>query len=270
MNDPADPERLGDLAERAARSGGSVALSAFRTDIAVDTKSDAMDAVTEADLAAQERVIEIIEQDDPHAAVVAEEADAASIIPDEGRAWVIDPIDGTNNFAVGNRLWATCVACVEDGRPVAAVTHLPAMDDTYVAIVDGTRRTGEPVSVRDRSDPRAAVVAPIFGLDRVDRAAYTAATEALVSAFGDLRRLGSGQTALAMVAAGELDGVVTTLRHSPWDTVAGVHLVRNGGGRVSDVNGDPWRADSRGLVASNGAIHEDLLEVAASGVRADG
>ena len=269
MDDPADPTVLGDLAAAAARAGGTVALDAFRTDLEVRTKTDAMDAVTAADLAAQERVIETIRDTDPDAAIVAEEADAASEIPASGRAWIIDPIDGTNNYAVGGRLWATCVACVEDETPVAAVTHLPAMDDTYRTVSGATRRNGEPVAVRDRSDPRAAVVAPVFGLAMADRPAYSATSTAIVSTFGDLRQLGSGQTALAMVAAGELDGVVTTLRHSPWDTVAGAHLVRKAGGRVTDANGADWRADSHGLVASNGRIHDALLEVAQHGLDAE-
>lgn len=268
MDDSADLAALGDLAESAARAGGSVALEAFRTDFEVRTKTDAMDAVTAADLAAQERVIETIRETDQDATIVAEEADAASTIPASGRAWIIDPIDGTNNYAVGSRLWTTSVAYVEDGAPIAAVTHLPAMGDTYRTVDEGTRRNGEAVAVRDRTDPRAAMVAPVFGLAMADRPAYRATSEAIVSTFGDLRRLGSGQTALAMVAAGELDGVVTTLHHSPWDTVAGAHLVRNAGGRVTDAHGAEWRADSPGLVASNGRIHDALLEVAQYGFEA--
>ncbi|MDX1745380.1 MAG: inositol monophosphatase [Halobacteriales archaeon] len=270
MSHRADPTDLGTLAERAARAGGSVALSTFRTNVQVNTKTNVMDSVTEADLAAQERVLDVLREADPDATYVAEEADAETTIPETGRVWIIDPIDGTNNYAVGSRLWATSVAAVQDGVPVAAVTHLPALEDTYTATDGRAKRNGDPVTVRDQPESTASVAAPVFGLGRSDRPAYLATTEALISSFGDLRRFGSGQTALAMVAAGELDGIVTTLRHSPWDTVAGAHLVRAGGGQVTDAMGDPWSAESLGLVASNGGVHEALLSAAQRGLEADG
>jgi myo-inositol-1(or 4)-monophosphatase len=100
----------------------------------------------------------------------------------------------------------------------------------------------------------------LWGRDRRDE--YAAACRAVVERFGDLRRLGSAQAQLAMVAAGTLDGVVTNVYANPWDTVAGVHLIRLAGGTVTDVHGDRWRHDSHGLVASNGAIHEQLLGAA--------
>jgi myo-inositol-1(or 4)-monophosphatase len=97
--------------------------------------------------------------------------------------------------------------------------------------------------------------------DRRDE--FAATCRVLVERFGDIRRLGSAQLQLAMVAAGTLDGVLTNVVSNPWDTVTGVHMVRLAGGRVTDLNGDPWRHDSRGLVASNGGIHDSLLEAAA-------
>jgi myo-inositol-1(or 4)-monophosphatase len=77
-----------------------------------------------------------------------------------------------------------------------------------------------------------------------------------------MRRFGCAQLGLAMVASGALEGITTNLRANPWDTVAGVHMIRQAGGQVTDLEGERWRHDSEGLVASNGAVHDELLEAA--------
>ncbi|MDZ7730119.1 MAG: inositol monophosphatase family protein [Natrialbaceae archaeon] len=85
----------------------------------------------------------------------------------------------------------------------------------------------------------------------------------MVDDFGDIRRFGSAQIELATVAAGGLEAAVTDVPAYPWDTVAGVAMVRAAGGTVTDLEGEPWKPDARGMVASNGAIHGDLLETLA-------
>ncbi|MFT4891812.1 MAG: myo-inositol-1(or 4)-monophosphatase [Halobacteriales archaeon] len=257
-----DADRRRDLAREAAVSGGAVALESFREDIDVLTKDGKTDVVTQADRDAQSTVVAVIEDEYPDVAIVGEENDALKRVPETGPAWVIDPIDGTNNYVRGIREWGTSVAAVIDGEPVAAATALPALGDTYVAGRNDVTRNGEPVAVSDRRDPELSAVSPTiwWGYDR--REEYgTIATE-IVERFADLRRVGCAQASLAMVADGALDGVVTNVNPNPWDSIAGVLLVRSAGGRVTDIAGDPWRHDSRGLVASNGRIHDELLQVA--------
>jgi myo-inositol-1(or 4)-monophosphatase len=249
------------LARHAAVAGGEVAAELFRTDVAVETKSRKTDVVTEADRAAQRRVEEIIAAEYPDEALVGEEEDALKTIPD-GTAWIVDPIDGTNNYVRELRTWATAVACVEDGEPVAAANALPALDDVYTADDDGTYRNGHEVSVAETTDPERAAVVPTvwWPMDRRDE--YARACEAIVERFADLRRPGSAQAALAELAAGSTAGVITNVQTNPWDTIAGVHLVRQAGGRVTDLEGARWRHNSRGLVASNGHLHDDVLAAA--------
>lgn len=91
---------------------------------------------------------------------------------------------------------------------------------------------------------------------------YARAFEAIVSRFADLRRFGSAQGTLGMVAAGSLEGTVTNVEIDPWGTIAGVHPVRQAGGRVTGLDGERWRHDSRGLVASNGHLHDEVLAAA--------
>ena len=252
--------RRADLAERAARAGGAVAEGFFRRDVPVETKTNQTDVVTRADRDAQQQVIAAISTEYPEEAVVGEEDDELKTVPESGVAWVVDPIDGTSNFVRDIPLWVTSVAAVEDGTPVAAANVLPVLGDVYTSDGDGAAMNGEPIEVSDRTDPEAMAVSPTVWWPHDRRDEYAAACRETAERFGDCRRYGSAQAALSMVAAGQLDGAFTNTTTNPWDTVAGVFLVEQAGGTVTDVHGYPWRHYSRGLVASNGHAHEELLD----------
>lgn len=298
-----DDERRLALAREAAMAGGELAREGFRGEFAVETKDGPLDHVTDHDHAVQEAVVGHLRGADPDAVVVAEEdvpgVDVAETVPEEGRAWVVDPIDGTTNFAMGSRVWAVSVAAVEDREPVAAVNHLPALGDTYVAgsgagnsdgagsgdgvgngdgdgdrdgdggdVVDGegppthgqpATRNGEPISVGDKTDPETFATNPIFGVDRRDRERLSEFVATITGTFGDVRRYGSAQYVLSAVASGELDAAVSDVRLNPWDSVSGVHIVRRAGGTVTDIHGDRWTPGSRGLIATNGRAHEAVV-----------
>ena len=262
-----DDERAS-VARRAAAVGAEVAADRFRTGIDVERKANKTDVVTAADRDAQAAVIDALRDTHPDDAIVGEEAGALKRVPDTGAAWVIDPIDGTSNYVRGTRLWGTAVAAVQDGSPVAGATNLPALDDVYWTDGDRTYRNGDPVTVSTRADPETCAVVPTmwWAFDARDR--YGRACRAIIERFGDLRRLGCAQAELAGVADGSLDGAVTDIRANPWDTLAGVAMVRAAGGTVTDIEGDRWRHDSVGLVASNGRIHDAVL-AAAQEIRAD-
>jgi myo-inositol-1(or 4)-monophosphatase len=251
------------VAHRAAVDGGSVAAT-YGDDLEVATKDGRTDVVTAADGAAQERVIERIAEAYPEDPIVGEEEGDGVLdaVPGDGLAWIVDPIDGTYNYVRDMVYWATCVAVVRDGEPLAAATVLPALGERFVAGAEEVRHDGRTVSVSDRTDPATFVVTPIalppFGRRHASRAGIAD----LFERFGDVRRIGSIQITLALIASGALEGTVTASTTNPWDTVGGVHMVRLAGGTVTDADGNPWRPDSRGLVASNGTAHEELLAVA--------
>ncbi|WP_255149408.1 inositol monophosphatase family protein [Halorarius halobius] len=251
-----------DLAERAARAGGAVAEGLFRRDVDVETKDGKTDVVTRADHDAQRQVVAAIRDEYEEDAIVGEEADELKQVPDEGAAWIIDPVDGTNNFVRDLPTWVTSVAAVRDGEAVAAANVAPVLGDTYTADADGTYLNGDPVGVSDRTDPETFAVAPTVWWDRTRRDEYAAACRELVERFGDVRRFGSAQLVLSMVAAGQLDGAVTNVDANPWDTVAGAFMVEQAGGRVTGLDGERWTHATEGLVASNGEAHDELLEAA--------
>jgi len=250
------------VVESAARAGSRVAEEFYRTDIDVETKGGKTDVVTHADRDAQRRVIEVVRESFPEDAIVGEEEDELKEVPDSGAAWVIDPIDGTNNYVRDIPMWATSVAAVVDGEAVAAANIVPALGDAYVADDSGVRLNGETVSVSDSTDPETFAVAPTIWWEFADRDAYADVCRGVVENFGDMRRFGSAQVTLSMVAAGQLEATVTDVETNPWDTVAGVFMVRQAGGTVTDVHGDHWTPESEGLVASNGEAHDLVVDAA--------
>lgn len=255
-----DGDELAQITEAGANAGAAVAAEAFRTDLDVSYKRGKTDVVTQADKAAQAAVAEEIRRAVPDATIYGEEGDDGQHLPTEGPVWIVDPIDGTNNFVRGNRRWTTSVACLLDSEPVAAVNVAPALGDRYVGTPDGVTLNGEELTISERTDPERFAVAPIVWWDRDRRDEYAAATSGIVERFGDLRRPGSAQAALSLVAVGTLNGVLTNRETNAWDTVAGAAMVEWAGGTVTDLDGNPWRHDSRGLVASNGQTHGALLE----------
>jgi myo-inositol-1(or 4)-monophosphatase len=257
-----DLDHAARVTEQSAETGAAVADDLFRTHLDIEQKDGKTDLVSRADHETQAAVVDHITDHYPDATICGEEGSDDTAIPDTGLAWVIDPIDGTNNYVRGNRQWATSVACLLDGETVAAANVLPALEDRYVATPEGVRRNGTEVSVSDRTDPERFEVAPTVWWDFDRRDEYTVAAEEVIRRFGDLRRLGSAQAELSLLAAGALDGVFTNIETNPWDTVAGAAMVEWAGGRVTDIEGRPWRHDRRGLVASNGQAHDELLAAA--------
>lgn len=252
------PDRAA-VVRRAAVAGAEVAHEGFRAGVAVEQKDGGKtDVVTEADRAAQRRVIEVIGEAYPDDPVVGEEDDALKTVPEAGPAWVVDPIDGTNNFVRDVPLWTTAVAAVRDGEALAAANEMPALGDSYVLADGETRFNGTPVTVSERTDPETFRVVPLIWWGRERRDEYAAACREIVTRFGDLVRPVCAQYVLSMVAAGQVDGAITNVVPNPWDVVGGVGMVRAAGGRVTNLAGERWRPGDEGLVASNGGAHGDL------------
>jgi myo-inositol-1(or 4)-monophosphatase len=267
MNDTEAAHRAA-VAARAAADAGD--LAAEYVDAAVETKSTPTDFVTEADHAAQARVLEVLGEAVPGEPVIGEEdGDDPRLrksVPEEGPAWIVDPIDGTTNYVRGMPTWGCAVACVVDRAPVASAVVEPEVGRRYVGDGTAARLDGTVVKTNDLTDPRESTVVPFYWWDHDERDAYSAGVDAALRQFDDIQRLGCAQAALAAVADGGLTGVFTDRRVASWDSVAGVHLVRLAGGRVTDVDGERWAVGAEGLVASNGspAVHKALAECAAA------
>ncbi|MEF8853280.1 MAG: inositol monophosphatase [Haloarculaceae archaeon] len=272
----ADAHRRAAMAERAARAGGTVARQSFRGELRVETKADENDPVTEADRDAQRQAVATVQAEFPGDPVLAEE-DALPVgvgddgdplvpeLPETGDAWVVDPIDGTANFARGVGVWATSVAAVVDREPVASATYVPVAGDVYTAGPESATRDGTTLTVSETDDPGTFLVGLVGRWYPEEADEFGGLCATLTERVGDTRRFGSMQATLAYLADGGLDAVVGPMTHAPWDSLAGVHLVRGAGGTVTDSHGDHWAVDSEGLVASNGRDHEAVVDAVRTG-----
>lgn len=246
-----------------AESGATVAADRFRTDLEIETKSSHIDPVTEVDRNTQEQIVSAIDDQFPTDTIVAEESDALKTVPDEGYAWIIDPIDGTLNYARGLGIWVTSVAVVENRRPIASVNVVPQLDETYVATQDQVTLNNEPISVSETTASAAFLVGSTLRLQSYHHKKFGALADTVIERLGEFRRTGSAQFTLSLVASGALDALIGLSKSpEPWDTVAGVFHVRQAGGTVTDIYGNRWEPGSEGLVASNGHFHESVVDVA--------
>ncbi len=248
----------GDLwvAVRAARAGAELVHQAMGDPFSIEMKG-ATDPVTDIDKASEAAVIAMIRTHFPDDDVLGEEGGGTGWQAD--RVWVIDPLDGTVNFVHGFPHIAVSVALWEGGQPQIGVVIDVGRNEEFVAQVDsGVRVNTTPVSVSATDDFSSALLVTGFPYDRNrhGRAYLESVGDVLEQAQG-VRRLGSAALDLAWVACGRLDGY-WEYGIAPWDAAAGVVLVAEAGGSVTDHRGAPHRLDAPAIVASNGIIHEEL------------
>lgn len=248
------------LANEAALEAGELLLSYYgrlgRGD-AERKGGRVRDLVSRADLEAERAIRARIPERD---GILAEEGVGRA--GKSGVEWIVDPLDGTVNFLHGLPFWGVSIAVRRRGRTVAGVIHVPVLGWTFSARRDQGARLGDhPMTVSAAETLEEAIVATGFPYDRNRLADNNLDNIPRIGAVAaGLRRMGSAAIDLALVAAGRLDGF-WELHLEPWDVAAGILLVEEAGGRVSDFRGgtDPERLlHGRNLVATNGRIHERL------------
>ncbi len=259
-----------DVAVRAARAAGDVVRDRFGSAVEVDFKGSAVDLVTEVDRRAEDAAAAVLRRETPGLDLLSEEAGLVAGADGAAGAgnlhWVLDPLDGTTNFVHSLPFVCVSLALCADGQPVVGVILDPLRGSLYTAAAgEGAARDGRPVGVSGRRHLLEAVVATGWAAgrhgeyDRIlgDVCRVTPRTR-------NVRALGSAALHLAYVADGRLDGFWER-RLNPWDVAAGVLLVREAGGTVTDREGRPFRLDSPTIVATNGLLHEALLGLLADG-----
>jgi histidinol-phosphatase len=240
------------FANELADEAGRIALSYFRGSFEVRTKADRT-PVTEADLAVEAMVRRAIHERYPTDGILGEEGGEEG---DGSRRWIVDPIDGTKNFADGIQVWATLIALAVDGEPVLGVVGAAALGERYEAVRGGgARLNGEPITVSE--------------VDRVDRACALHAGlsdwldgehgPALLGVLRDARRTRAFGDfwGHALVARGSAD-VCFEPELATWDWAALRVLVEEAGGRITQFDGSPL-THGASVLTTNGALHDELL-----------
>jgi myo-inositol-1(or 4)-monophosphatase len=229
---------------------------AFRID-----KKGATDLVTEVDLAVERMFRELIAQRFPDHQILAEEMGGAAAIP-TGPCWVFDPIDGTTNYAHGVPIFCASLALEIDGVPEVAAVYDPNRKELFTAERGGGAfLNGAPIRVTAAGNLGDALLVTGFPYDvrtRIDEIVGLFA--AFVREARAVRRLGSAAIDLCWVAAGRMDGFWEA-DLKPWDMAGGALIVAEAGGRVTDLAGGPFTSRGGHVLATNGHLHEAMLEV---------
>jgi myo-inositol-1(or 4)-monophosphatase len=244
-----------------AREAGRILLEKFGRKINISLKGD-INLVTEADLASEKLIIEKIKSYHPKHAILAEESGEAVIIGGDTRwKWIIDPLDGTTNFAHGYPCFCVTIALEHDGEIVVGVTFDPTRNEMFAAEKGkGATLNNKPIRVSETENLSEALLVTGFPYDfkqRVDFARHI--TEFLLRSRG-IRRDGSAAIDMAYVACGRFDGFWEE-GLNPWDVAAGLLLIEEAGGRVSYYDDSRFSIYAPPICASNNLIHGEMLEV---------
>ena len=257
--EPELKERLA-VAGKAALAAGAVLRDFFDKPFQVSRKG-AIDLVTEADVAAEKRVLAILAEAFPEDAILAEESSNQYQGAPSGGTWIIDPLDGTTNFAHRFPWFAVSIAYAVGDASQVGIIYAPMWDEFFCAgrsagawlngrrlavsaaatLEESLLATGFPYTIREKSDDILAALA------------------ALLPKVQGVRRAGAAALDLAYVAAGRLDGFWET-NLKPWDTAAGILLLAEAGGTLTTYDGGPYSPYIPEIVASNGLIHQAMVQ----------
>jgi myo-inositol-1(or 4)-monophosphatase len=256
-----EAERVLHLAVRLAREAGALQRERYETGVSIDTKSSPVDLVTEVDRACERLIVDNLGRERPGDAVLAEEGGGGGR-NDAAWCWIVDPLDGTTNYAHGYPRFCVSIGVERESLRTVAVVYDPLLDELYHAVRGGGAfRNGRRVRVSEEGNLDRGLLATGFAYDRRTRDDDNLRHfDAFLRSARALRRDGSAALDLAYVACGRLDGF-WELHLSPWDVAAGSLLVEEAGGRVSDLRGGPLPRSGRQIVASNGHIHDQMLVV---------
>ena len=219
------------------------------------------DFVSEIDRAAEEAIREILLERFPSAVIVGEELSPTAAASSAQVAFVVDPLDGTTNFLHGYPEYAVSIAAVTRGALAAGVVFNAASGEKFTATANGGAfLDGKRICVSEITDHTRALIGTGFPFKKLELLPdYLPQFSAIMRSTSGIRRAGSAAIDLASVAAGRFDGF-WELDLAPWDVAAGVLLVREAGGVVTDLAGNPAEINFGPFVAGSPAIHEWLLE----------
>jgi myo-inositol-1(or 4)-monophosphatase len=244
----------------AAREAGAILEQYLHRPLAIEEKEHRADLVTQADRASERAIVERLRADYPAATILGEEGGVRKGTSQE--RWIVDPLDGTTNFAHGYPLFCISIAYERDGEILAGVIYAPLMEELFAAERSaGARCNDREIRVSGINTVGTAMLCTGFKPFDYDRNAqhFAHASRAAQA----VRRDGAAALDLAYTAMGRFDAF-WEFDLAPWDKAAGVLIVREAGGVVSALDGSPFRLDGDSILASNGAVHEGIVSLFAA------
>jgi myo-inositol-1(or 4)-monophosphatase len=239
-------------------AGAKILQQYFNGSFTVSSKSQINDLVTQADKESEEAIFEVIRQDYPDHFILSEEA--GELVMDSNIKWIIDPIDGTVNFANGIPICCVSIGVEQDGKMILGAVYNPFMNEFYFAQTGfGATLNENKIRVSEKDDIMRSCLVTGFPYSYLDEPnGPLEVFEKFIRLGIPVRRLGSAAIDLCWVAAGRFDGFYEhNLR--AWDSAAGFLIVEEAGGKITDFKGDYYSPYQRHIIASNGKIHDDLV-----------
>jgi myo-inositol-1(or 4)-monophosphatase len=264
MTDPSlqsESQEVLELAIRLARGAGEIQRARYETKLKIETKSGPIDLVTEVDRECEALIVNGIQDARPADAILAEEGGSVER-DDASWRWVVDPLDGTVNYAHGFPRFCVSIGAEYRGERQVGVVYDPLLDEMFSAVRGQGAFLGERrLAVSERSALGESLVATGFAYDihRSDTDNLEQFQRMIKSARG-LRRDGSAALDLCYVACGRLDAY-WELKLKPWDVAAGLLILSEAGGHASNFSGGPCPASGVELASSNGRVHEEMLGI---------
>ncbi len=266
MNDSNEPKNYTSLLSNAVtivKQAGNLLLKFFNSKHEIHYKG-LFDMVTEADLASEKAIVTSLKKLTPEIQILAEESSSQSELKRQssGYQWVIDPLDGTTNFAHGFPHFAISVALLNNGKPMLGIVFDPLKNELFTAINDqGASLNNSSIQVSSTSHSEKSLVATGFPYtireihqkNLIEFCTFRLACQGI-------RRFGAAALDLAYVASGRLDGF-WEYGLKPWDTAAGILLVKEAGGNVTRYDGAEYAVNCPDIIASNGRIHPFMQRV---------
>ena len=251
------------FAIQTARDAGSLLAERFGRALRVTNKSE-LDLVTDSDLASEKLIIDRIKTYHPRHAILAEESGASPSATPEAQSewrWIIDPLDGTTNYAHGYPCFCVSIGLEHNGRMELGVIYDPMRGELFTAERgEGASLNGRGIHVSAINSLSAALLCTGFPYDVRERSEFARHFANFIMNAQGVRRDGAAALDLAYVACGRFDGFWEE-GLKPWDVAAGSLMVEEAGGRVSKYDGGPLSIYTPPILASNGLVHEQMMRV---------
>lgn len=243
----------------AVRAGAAELEKYFHGKFTISHKEGINNLVTQADYASEKAILQVIKSAFPDDGIVSEESD--EIVTSNEYKWIIDPIDGTVNFANGIPICCVSIGVEHKGHMLMGAVYNPLMNEFFLAEKGkGATLNGEPIGVSSKNQVIKSCMVTGFPYTYLDSPnGPIEVFSRLIKKGIPVRRLGSAAIDLCWVAAGRFDGFYEHMLHA-WDSAAGYLIVEEAGGRVTNLEGQPYSPYKYGIIATNGKIHDELVE----------
>lgn len=244
----------------ATQAGATEILRFFQKSFTVSNKEGVNNLVTEADHASEKAILSVIQKKFPDHQILAEES--GKLVQDSTYKWIIDPIDGTVNFAQGIPLNCVSIGIEYEGEIILGAVYNPHLNEFFLAEKGkGATLNEKPIRVSNKTETIKSCLVTGFPYTYINEPnGPIEVFERFVRKGVSVRRLGSAAIDLCWVACGRLDGFFEQ-KLEPWDSAAGYLIVEEAGGKVTDFTGQKYSVYQHKILATNGKIHGEMLEV---------